>query len=94
MIMEEPVKIIVYIRGGMCINVVTNLPEDSWEYGLVDYDNQPDLPDQYNPFPKEAYPVLPDVGSLMEAAQKVIDRWETGDLAEAVRALHQALHAR
>ena len=48
--MEEPIKIIAYVRGGMCIDVVTNLPEDSWEYSVVDYDNEPDLPDNHVPF--------------------------------------------
>ena len=37
--MEKPVKVIVYIRGGMCIDVVTNLSEDSWDYTIMDYDD-------------------------------------------------------
>ena len=45
--MEKPVKVIVYIRGGMCIDVVTNLSEDSWDYTIMDFDNHPDLPDDH-----------------------------------------------
>ena len=31
--------------------------------------------------------------TLREAAQSVVDRWEKGDLAEAVRELQEALNA-
>ena len=86
--MEKPVKMIVYVRGGMCIDVVTNLPDDSWEYGLVDYDNEPDLPDNHVPFNKIEMRTLPSmvaVCDLIQAATGVIENWESGDLAGAVR---------
>ncbi len=47
---EEKVKIAVYIRGGVCDCVDVNLPSDSWIWVLVDYDDNPDLPDNYDPF--------------------------------------------
>ena len=86
--MEKPVKMIVYARGGMCIGVITNLPDDSWEYALVDYDNEPDLPDDHIPFTKAEMKTLPSMATvfdLISAAIWVIDNWESGDLAGAVR---------
>ena len=86
--MEKPVKMIVYVRGGMCIDVVTNLPDDSWEYGVVDYDNEADLPDNHVPFNKIEMRTLPSmvaVCDLIQAATGVIENWESGDLAGAVR---------
>ena len=88
MIMEKPVKIIVYVRGGMCQDVVTNLSDESWEYSLVDYDNQPDLPDDYLPFTKTEMSILPSMATvfdLISSAGRVIENWESGDLAGAVR---------
>ncbi len=88
MIMEKPVKIIVYVRGGMCQDVVTNLSDESWEYSLVDYDNQPDLPDDYVPFTKTEMKILPSLEKLfdlIDAAERVIENWESVDLASAVR---------
>ena len=38
-------KIVVYIKGGICQDVKTNIPENCWEYMIVDYDNEPDLPE-------------------------------------------------
>ena len=86
--MEKPVKVIVYVRGGMCQDVVTNLPDDSWEYFLVDYDNQPDLPDDHVPFSKADMKILPSMEmlfNLIDATEWVIENWESGDLAGAVR---------
>ena len=86
--MEKPVKIIVYVRGGMCQDVVTNLSDESWEYSLVDYDNQPDLPYDYVPFSKAEMKILPSLEKLfdlIDAAEDVIANWESGDLAGAVR---------
>ena len=86
--MEKPVKIIVYVRGGMCIDVVTNLPDNSWEYSLIDYDNKPDLPDDYVPFTKAEMKTLPSMATmfdLIDAATKVLENWESGDLAGAIR---------
>ena len=83
-----PVKIIVYIRGGLCQEIKTNLPHDSWEYALVDYDNDPDLPDDYVPFTKTEMNILPSmtaVFDLIASASRVIENWESGDLAGAVR---------
>lgn len=74
----------------MCIDVVTNLPDDSVEYSVVDYDNEPDLPDDFNPF--DDMNPLPDIGALLSAARKVIDNWETGDLASAVQELNRTLN--
>ena len=62
--MEKPVKVIVYIRGGMCIDVVTNLPEDSWDYTIFDYDNHPDLPDDHIQTTKAEMKILPSLERL------------------------------
>ena len=86
--MAKAVKVIVYIRGGTCIDVVTNLPADSWEYAAVDYDNEPDLPDDHVPFTKAEMKTLPSmvaVSDLIQAATCVIENWDSGDLAGAVR---------
>ena len=86
--MEKPVKVIVYVRGGVCIDVITNLPDDSWEYVLVDYDNEPDLPENHVPFNKIEMRTLPSmmaVRDLIQAATGVIENWESGNLAGAVR---------
>ena len=83
-----PVKIIVYIRGGLCQEIKTNLPHASWEYALVDYDNDPDLPDDYLPFTKTERSILPSMATvcdLISSAGRVIENWESGDLAGAVR---------
>ena len=85
---EPSVKIVVYVRGGMCIDVVTNLPDDSWEYSLVDYDNEPDLPVGHVPFTKGEMKTLPSMAAIVDlirAAEGVIENWESGDLAGAVR---------
>lgn len=52
-IKKRGVKIVIYVRGGLCQDVITNLPEGSWEYALVDYDNEPELPDDYVPYSAE-----------------------------------------
>jgi len=86
----NPVKVIVYIKGGTCQDVKTNLPGDSWEYRIVDYDKEPDLPDDHVPFTKAAMKTLPSLAAvfdLIEAATHVIKNWESGDLAGAVRQL-------
>ena len=86
--MEKPVKMIVYVRGGMCIDVITNLPDDSWQYSLVDYDNEPELPDDHIPFTKAEMKTLPSMAAvcdLIQAAAGVIENWESGDLAGSVR---------
>ena len=85
---EKPVKIIVYIRGGMCLNVVANLPDESWEYALIDFDNESDLPDDYVPFSKAKMRILPSMETLfdlIDAASRVIENWKSGDLDDAVR---------
>ena len=92
--MEKPVKIIVYVRGGMCTEVVTNLPDDSWEYTIVDFDNEPNLPDDHVPFTKQEMKTLPTmttVFDLIEAATKVLETWDSGDLAGAVRQMGATL---
>ena len=86
--MTKPVKVIVYVRGGMCINVITNLPDDFWEYAIVDYDNEPDLPDDHSPFTKVEMKTVPSmvvISDLIQAAEHVIKNWESGDLADAMR---------
>ena len=88
--MAASVKIIVYVRGGVCIDVVTNLPYDSVEHSIVDFDNEPGLPEDHNPF-DDMKPVL-DIGTLLTAAQRVINNWETGDLANAVQELDRTLN--
>ena len=40
-------KITVFIRGGVCIDVKTTLPDHRWEYSIIDYDNHPELPDDH-----------------------------------------------
>ena len=47
---KRQAKIIVYIKGGICQDVKTNIPEELWDYAIVDYDNDPDLPDDHVPF--------------------------------------------
>ena len=47
---QHKTQIAVYIRGGVCTDVKSNLSDDAWEYKVVDYDNNPDLPDDYSPF--------------------------------------------
>ena len=49
---KRQAKIIVYIKGGICQDVKTNIP-DLWDYVIVDYDNNPDLPDDYVPFSED-----------------------------------------
>jgi hypothetical protein len=46
-------KIIVYVKGGICQDVKTNIPEGCWDYAIVDYDNDPELPDDYIPFSED-----------------------------------------
>jgi hypothetical protein len=85
-----PMKIIVYIKGGVCLDVKTNLPENCWEYALVDYDDDPDLPDNHVPFINAEMTPLPSLTAflnLLQAARETIARWEKGDLAAAVRKL-------
>jgi hypothetical protein len=75
------VKVVIYIHGGICQEVRTNLPEDSWQYAVVDYDNEPDLPEDYVPFSvAEMAPLssLAAVFGLIPAAQAVIANWEKG----------------
>ena len=50
---KRHVKIIVYVRGGLCQDVRTNIADGSWEYALVDYDNEPDLSEDHVPFSSE-----------------------------------------
>lgn len=47
---KEKVQIAVYIRGGVCDDVQVNLPDEEWIWALVDYDDNPDLPDDHDPF--------------------------------------------
>ena len=47
---KEKVQITIAVFRGLVVNVGVNLPEDEWEYKIVDYDKKPDLPDDYNPF--------------------------------------------
>ena len=47
---HKKIQITVYIRGGVCIDVKTNLPDNTWEYDVIDYDNNaPELPDNHGP---------------------------------------------
>ena len=50
---KRQAKIIVYIKGGICHDVKTNISEELWDYAIVDYDNDPDLPDDHIPFSKD-----------------------------------------
>ena len=86
--MEKPVKMIVYVRGGICIDVITNLPDDSWEYALVDYDNEPGLSDNHVPFDKIEMRTLPSmvaVHDLIQAATSVIENRESDDLVRRMK---------
>ena len=88
------VKCVVYIKGGVCQDVRCNLVAESWAYAVVDYDNDPDLPDHHLPFPKEGMGVINIVqesNDLFNAAKKVIANWETPNLVEAVRDLALAI---
>ena len=90
----KPVEVIVYVRGGICQGVKTNLPDDSWEYSVVDYDKEPGLSDSSAPDRSAERKSLPSVLHLLElmnAAQQVVAHWERGDLAATVRALAQIL---
>lgn len=56
---KRQAKIVVYIRGGVCQDVKANIPDGLWEYAIVDYDNNPDLPDDNVPFSEnEMEPLL------------------------------------
>jgi len=50
---KRQAKIIVYIKGGICQDVKTNIPDGCWDYAIVDYDNEPELPDDYVPFSED-----------------------------------------
>jgi hypothetical protein len=89
-----PVKIIVYVHGGICQDVRTNLSNDSWKYGLVDFDNELDLPDDHIPFSKaemQPLPSMTEILGLLQAAHRTIENWETGDLAGSVRQMANIL---
>ncbi len=47
---KQDIEITVYILGGVCQDVKTNMPDGTWDYTVVDYDNKPD---QAEPFDKE-----------------------------------------
>lgn len=92
---EFPVKVIVYIQSGACQEVRTNLPGDSWEYGVIDYDNTPELSDGHEPFAKLKMKPLPSIVKLFDlvrSAEKVIGNWDSGDLAGAVRQMAAILY--
>ena len=94
---ESPslVRIVIYIHGGICQEVKTNLPEASWEYAVVDFDNEPDLPDGHIPYSADEMKRLPSLArnqDLISAAKAVISNWETGDLAAAVRRLAEIVN--
>ena len=57
---EKPkAKIIVYVKGGICQDVKTNIPDKLWDFAIVDYDNNPDLSDDHVPFSEnEMEPVI------------------------------------
>lgn len=89
-----PVKIIIHVRRGLCEEVKTNLSDDSWEYAIIDHDNEPDLPDNRIPYAAEDMKTLlpiPVLLELAEAAKNVLINWETGDLAGAVRQITEIL---
>ena len=91
---SPPVKIIIYIKGGICQDVKTNLSDDSWEYSVVDYDNEPALPDGHMPYvlaEMKALPSMAVVRNLIDAATSVTENWESGDLAESVRQITKIL---
>jgi len=89
-----PVKIIIHVRRGLCEDVKTNLPNDSWEYAIIDYDNEPCPPDNRIPFAAEDMKTLPSIPALLllaDAAKNVVSNWDTGDLAGAVRQITEIL---
>ncbi|MBE0534786.1 MAG: hypothetical protein IH624_03890 [Phycisphaerae bacterium] len=91
---NPPVKIVVYVMGGLCQDVKTNLPDDSCEYAIVDYDNEPGLPDNHVPYAAEDMKTLPSIPVLLEladAAKNVVRNWESGDLAGPVRRMAEIL---
>lgn len=91
---DPPIKVIVYVRGGVCQDVRSNLPDDSWEYALIDYDNEPNLPENHIPFSRAQMKVLPSmviVLDLIKAARDVVENWESGDLAGSVNTMAKLL---
>lgn len=89
---ETPVKIIVTIKGGVCHEVKTNLPDGGWEYALVDFDNEPSLPDNYHPYRADEMKTIPMLPvELFHVARKVTDNWETRHLAESVWELNRVI---
>ena len=91
---NPPVKIIIYIKGGICQEIKTNLSDGSWEYSVVDYDNEPALPDGYMPYglaEMKALPSMAVVRNLIDAATSVTEDWESGDLAGSVRKMTEIL---
>ncbi len=91
---SPPVKIIIYIKGGICQDVKTNLSDDSWEYSVVDYDNEPALPDGHMPYGLTEMKALPSMAvlrNLIDAAMSVTENWESGDLARSMRQLADIL---
>ena len=90
-----PVKIVVYVRGGICEDVKVNMADDDWEYAVVDYDNNPELKDDHVPYDKsqcQTVLILPKGYELAMAAKNVINNWSTGDLAESVQQLDSILN--
>ena len=57
-IKKRQAKIVVTIKGGICQDVKTNIADECWDYTIVDYDNEPDLPDDYNPFSEDEMKTL------------------------------------
>ena len=89
-----PVHVVVYLKACSCQEVRTNLPDDSWDYTVIDEDKEQGLLDSSTPAQDTAENILPSVPlllELMDAAQQVVANWESGDLAAAVRALAQIL---
>ena len=89
-----PVHVVVHLKAGSCQTVRTNLPDDSWDYSVIDDDKEPGLSDSSAPVQNTAEKTMPSVPLLLElmnAAQQVVAHWESGDLAAAVRALAQIL---
>jgi hypothetical protein len=89
---RPPIKVVVFIRGGVCEDVKCNLARADWKYSVVDYDNNPDLKDNSGHIcESRIVPLTPKGYELAMTAKEVIDNWPTSNLAGSVRKLGNIL---
>ncbi len=64
------------------------------EYRIVDYDNNPGLPDDHMLYSKEEMTIvqmLPEMNNLVDAAKQIVENWTISNLAIAVCKLNNAI---